>query len=167
MALGEYPLVDLSQARERHSDARKTLANKIDPMAERKAEGEAKQQEAKARQREVENSFESVARKWWEWWAIGKFPRHADTVRRRLEADIFPAFGHKFINAVTSADVREIMLTIERRDARDVAERAHEMTSQVFRFAIARALPAWISRPHDRTWTPGPGIDGSQRTRVR
>ncbi|HTF64115.1 MAG TPA: hypothetical protein VK638_15640 [Edaphobacter sp.] len=50
------------------------------------------------------NSFENVARNWWEWWSIGKSPRHADTVRRRLEADVFPAFGHKFIDGVTAAD---------------------------------------------------------------
>jgi integrase len=153
MALGEYPLITLKDARERHSEARKALANGIDPMAERKAEGEAKQKEAEARQRESESSFENVARKWWQWWSIGKSPRHADTVMRRLEADVFPAFGHKFIDAVTAADVRELMLAIERRDARDVAKRAHENTSQVFRFAIARDIasrnPAADFKPRD------------------
>jgi len=91
MALGEYALVSLKEARERHSEARKALANGIDPMAERKAEGEAKQKEAAARQREAENSFESVACEWWKWWLIGKSPRHADTTMRRMEADLFPA----------------------------------------------------------------------------
>jgi hypothetical protein len=38
MALGEYPLVNLGEARELHFAARKTLAAGIDPMAERKAE---------------------------------------------------------------------------------------------------------------------------------
>ena len=75
----------LKEARERHSDARKALANGIDPMAERKAEGEAKQKEVEARQREAENSFENVAREWWKWWKIGKSPRHADTTMRPLE----------------------------------------------------------------------------------
>ena len=90
MAFGEYPFVTLKEARERHLDARKKLASGIDPMAERKAEGEAKQREAQACQREAENSFENMARKWWEWWSIGKSPRHTDTVMRRLEADVFP-----------------------------------------------------------------------------
>lgn len=58
-----------------------------DPMAERKAEGEAKQQEIEARQREADNSFENVARDWWKWWLIGKSPRHADTTMRRMEAE--------------------------------------------------------------------------------
>jgi hypothetical protein len=106
-----------------------------------------------ARQREAQNSFDNVARKWWEWWSIGKSRRHADTVRQRLEEDVFPAFGHKFIDGVTAADVRELMLTIERRDARDVAKRAHETTSQIFRYAIARDVvsrnPAADFKPRD------------------
>ncbi|HEX4651400.1 MAG TPA: hypothetical protein VH250_07830 [Granulicella sp.] len=122
-------------------------------MAERKAEAESKQREAEARQREAESSFENIARKWWDWWSIGKSPRHADTVMRRLEADVFPAFGHKFIDTVTAADVRELMLAIERRDARDVARRLHETTSQIFRFAVARDIasrnPAADFKPRD------------------
>jgi hypothetical protein len=46
MALGEYPLVTLKDARERHFAARKMLAAGIDPMAERNAEAEDKQREA-------------------------------------------------------------------------------------------------------------------------
>src|ERR1700722_8117266 len=59
MALGEYPLIGLGQARELHLAARKTLANGTDPMEQRKAEVEAKQKEVQARQREAERSFES------------------------------------------------------------------------------------------------------------
>ena len=153
MALGEYPFVSLKEARERHSEARKALANGIDPMAERKAEGEAKQKEAEARQREAENSFENVAREWWNWWRIGKSPRHADTTMRRMEADVFPAYGHKSVNEVTASDVRQLMIAVEKRDARDVAKRIHETTSQIFRFAIARDIatrnPAADFKPRD------------------
>ena len=153
MALGEYPLISLKEARERQAEVRKALANGIDPMAERKAEGEAKQKEVEARQREAENSFENVAREWWKWWKIGKSPRHADTTMRRMEADVFPAYGHKSINAVTAADVRELMISVEKRDARDVAKRIHETTSQIFRFAIARDVatrnPAADFKPRD------------------
>lgn len=48
MALGEYPVVSLAEARERHFAARKILAGGIDPMAERKAESEAKQRAREA-----------------------------------------------------------------------------------------------------------------------
>lgn len=153
MALGEYPVVGLAQARERHFAARKKLAAGIDPMAERKAEAEAKQRENEARGREEENCFENVARQWWKWWSAGKSPRHTDYVLRRLEADVFPAFGRKFIDAITAADIRELMLGIERRGARDVAKRAHETTGQIYRYAIAHGIatrnPAADFKPKD------------------
>src|ERR1700744_2081674 len=57
MALGEYPLVNLSQARELLFTARKTFAAGTDPMAKRRAEAETKQKEIEARQREAESSF--------------------------------------------------------------------------------------------------------------
>jgi len=153
MALGEYPVVSLAEARERHFAARKLLATGIDPMAERKAVAAAKQREAEARQRETENSFEKVARRWWEWWAVGKSPRHADYVLHRLETDVFPLFGHKFIDAVTAPDLRELILGIEARGARDVAKRAHETAGQIFRYAIAHGIssrnPAADFKPSD------------------
>jgi Arm DNA-binding domain len=88
MWLGEYPGVGLKEARERLSEARKRWSSGIDPLAERKAEAEAKQNEVRERQREAESSFESVARDWWKWWLVGKSPRHAETVMLRLEADV-------------------------------------------------------------------------------
>lgn len=69
---------------------------------------------------------------------------------RRLKADVFPAFGHKFIDAVTAADIREVMLA-NRSPGR--SRRAHESTGQIFRYAIARGLasrnPAAEFKPSD------------------
>lgn len=153
MAFGEYPLVSLKEAREAHFHARKMLAGGSDPMAARKAEANAKRQEAETRMREENSSFERVACAWWEWWSIGKSPRHAETVMRRLKRDVFPAFGQKFVDSVMAAEIRDLMLAIEKRDARDVAKRAHESVGQVFRFAIARGIatrnPAAEFKPRD------------------
>jgi integrase len=153
MTFGEYPVVGPKEARELHFAAKKLLATGVNPMAERKAEAEAKHEEAKAVQRETENSFEKVARKWWAWWSIGKSPRHAETLMNRLEADVFPVIGHLPIDAVQTTHIRDIMLTVETRGASDVAKRAHQSIGQIFRFAIARELasrnPAADFRPRD------------------
>lgn len=153
MAFGEFPVVTLKEARELHFLARQKLATGTDPMAERKAEAESRKKEAEAVQHEAESSFENIARKWWEWWSAGKSARHADYVLRRLKTDVFPAFGHKFIDAVTAADVRTLMIAIEGRGARDVAKRAHETTGQIFRYAVAHGLasrnPAADFKPSD------------------
>jgi hypothetical protein len=54
--VGEYPVVSLAESRERQVPAYKLLATGINPMAERKAEFEAKQKEAEARKREAERN---------------------------------------------------------------------------------------------------------------
>ena len=153
MTFGEYPLVPPHQARELHFAAKQLLRTGVNPMAERKAEAGAKQEEERAIQREADRSFEKVARKWWAWWSIGKSPRHAETLMNRLEADVFPAIGHLSIDAVQTAHIRDIMLTIETRGASDVAKRAHQSIGQIFRFAIARDLasrnPAAEFKPRD------------------
>ena len=86
--------VSLSLARERHVDARKRLATGVDPMAERKAEKAA-----------AEDSFQSIACVWLEHWRDGKSPRHADYVKRRMEADIFPCLGARPIAAIEAPDL--------------------------------------------------------------
>jgi integrase len=153
MTFGEYPHVGPKDARELHFAAKKLLASGVNPMAQRKAEVEAKHQEAKALEREADGSFEKVARKWWAWWSIGKSPRHAETLMNRLEADVFPAIGHLSMDAVQTAHIRDIMLAIETRGASDVAKRAHQSIGQIFRFAIARELanrnPAADFKPRD------------------
>ncbi len=142
MTFGSYPDVPLSQARERHAAARKLLAKGIDPMAQRKAEKAA-----------AENSFQSIASVWWEHWQDGKSPRHADYVKRRVEADILPCLGARPIAAIEAPELVAMTKAIEQRGARDIAKRALETTGQVFRFAIAHGYakrnPASEIRPSD------------------
>ncbi|WP_158792749.1 integrase arm-type DNA-binding domain-containing protein [Granulicella sp. L60] len=153
MSLGEYPEVGLKEARERLTEARKLWSSGIDPLAERKAAADAKLNKEREEQRKVENSFESVARAWWAWWKVGKSPRHAETVILRLEADVFPAYGHKDMETVTPSDIRDVMLGVEGRGSRDVARRIHETTGQIFRYAIAHGKatrnPAADFKPRD------------------
>ncbi|QHS50969.1 hypothetical protein [Edaphobacter sp. 12200R-103] len=82
-----------------------------------------------------------------------KSAKHAAQVMRRLVADVFPAIGHKFIDTVTAADIRDILLPIEERGARDVSRRAHETIGQIFRYAIANGKatrnPAAEFKPRD------------------
>jgi Arm DNA-binding domain len=94
MTFGEYPLIGPKDARELHYAAKKLLASGVNPMAERKAEAEAKQQEVKALEREADNSFEKVARKWWAWWSIGKSPRHAETRSHALGSSCWLIVSH-------------------------------------------------------------------------
>lgn len=57
LALGVYPEVKLAEAREKRDDARKMIANGIDPSQARKIQKSIQIEQS-------ENSFEAIAREW-------------------------------------------------------------------------------------------------------
>ena len=146
MTFGRYPDVPLALARSRHLDARRQLANGVDPMALRKAE-------KKIHLVEKGDSFAAVTKCWIDHWSEGKSLRHVDYVRRRLEADILPGLGMRSINEIVAQDLVSMVKAIEARGARDIAKRALETTGQIFRFGIAHGYatrnPASDIRPSD------------------
>jgi len=146
MALGKYPDTSLLQARERHSDARKLLATGVDPMAHRKTEKTAEKAA-------VENSFQSITAQWLDHWQDGKSPRHVDSVRRRMAADILPCLGARPIADIEAPELVAMANAIQDRGARDIAKRALETVGQVFRYGIAHGYakrnPASEIRPSD------------------
>jgi len=146
MALGKYPDVPLSLARERHAEGRRLLATGVDPMAEKKAKKNAEKAA-------VENSFQSVANRWLEHWKGGVTVRHAAYVKRRMEGDILPSLGARPTAEIEAPEIVAMIKTIEDRGARDIAKRALETTGQIFRYAIAhgyaRRNPAAEIRPGD------------------
>src|SRR5271170_3991934 len=142
MSFGKYPDVSLALARERHNDARKLLAAGTDPMVQRKADKIA-----------IENSFRSIASLWLEHWQYGKSPRHVDSTKRRLTANILPSLGARPIAEIEAPELVAMTKAIEQRGARDIAKRALETTGQIFRYGIAHGYakrnPASEIRPSD------------------
>jgi integrase len=130
ISFGKYPDVSLLQARERRDEARKLVANGIDPSQHRKdiktARGEAQA-----------NSFKQVSEEWYEHWRQDKHGRHADYVMRRLETDVFPAIGNRAISQIQAPEIVAVIKAIADRGALDIAKRCHQTISQIFRFAIA------------------------------
>ena len=146
MSFGKYPDVSLALARDRHAEARKLLATGIDPMARRKIE-------KKVQKVSSENSFQSVYARWLEYWQEGKSPRHVDSVRRRMAADILPCLGARPIAKIEAPELVAMANAIQDRGARDIAKRALETVGQVFRYGIAHGFamrnPATEIRPSD------------------
>ena len=130
ISLGVFPEVSLRDARDRRDDARRLLANDIDPSEHRKAH--------KARRiSSTKNTFEGIGREWFSkhqpTWAAG----HAIKIIQRLERDIFPWIGGKPISAITPQQLLEVIRRIEGRGALETAHRALANCSQVFRYAVA------------------------------
>lgn len=141
LSLGTYPEVSLLEARERRNKARKLLAGEppIDPSAKRQAD-DAEKTANKT------NTFQVWAGKWWDKWHQDKSPRHADYVKKRLEADIYPSIGKLPINQIEAYEIVEAIKAIAERGALDIAKRAHQTIGQVFRYAIAHSKESKAKR---------------------
>ena len=146
MALGRYPDIGLADARARRDDARKRLANGMDPMAERKA--------AKVAVKKVkEHAFENVAELWLAHWRGNKSPRHAVTTENRLKANVYPVIGSRPIAEVEPMELMQLAKGIEAREASEMAKRTLQIVGAVFRYAVAHGIskrnPAAEVRPSD------------------
>ncbi|WP_296943316.1 integrase arm-type DNA-binding domain-containing protein [uncultured Massilia sp.] len=152
LAFGKYPEVTLAGARIKRADARKLLDAGIDPGEQRKAMRASRSDRAA-------NSFEVVAREWFEKQRGGWVASHADKIIARLENDVFPWIGARPIAEVTAPELLGVIRRIEGRGVLETAHRALANCGQVFRYAVVTgradrdpsgdlrgALPAIASR---------------------
>ncbi len=130
LALGIYPEVSLSDARDRRTDARKLLANGADPSETKKA--------IKAGAVALtEHSFEIISREWFIRHSPNWKENHSSKIIARLEKDIFPWIGARPISEITAIELLSVVRRIEGRGALETAHRALACCGQVFRYAVA------------------------------
>ncbi|HIJ85706.1 MAG TPA: tyrosine-type recombinase/integrase, partial [Magnetococcales bacterium] len=130
LALGVYPDVSLKQARERRDEARRLLAEGVDP-------GEHRKNTKAMDKSRTEDSFEAVAREWFSKFSPTWAETHSSKIIRRLEMDVFPWLGGRPIKEITALDLLTVLRRIEDRGALDTAHRAKQNCGQVFRYAVA------------------------------
>jgi integrase len=130
LALGVYPDVSLLQARKRRDDARKLLAEGIDP-------GQAKKEAKQAKQAAATNTFELVAAAWLADTAADRKPDTQTKVTNWLLRDVYPSLGSKPISAIAPRDVLATIRVIEARGAVDSAHRIKQLIGQVMRYAVS------------------------------
>ena len=111
LSLGIYPDVSLKDARERRDEARKLLANDVDPSEHRKAQNAAQEDRAA-------NSFEVVAREWHAKHLPSWTDKHAATTIRRLELNVFPWLGGKPLADITAPQLLQVIRSASRNGAR-------------------------------------------------
>jgi integrase len=126
LAIGAYPDLSLAKARERREEARRLLADRIDPSARKKAERLAQA-----------DTFESVAREWLELQRQGLSEKTFLRKLGWLEDFLFPYLGRHPIAKITAPDLLASLKRIEARGFRETAHRARSTASNVLRFAVA------------------------------
>lgn len=129
LALGVFPEVKLADAREKRDVARKLIADGIDPI-------EQKREQKRLAKIRAENSFEKIAREWHEHQKGRWADHHAARVIKSLEKEIFPLFGDQPVNEIKAPIILDAIRRIEKRGALDIASRALQRVSAVYRFAI-------------------------------
>ncbi|WP_426176301.1 tyrosine-type recombinase/integrase [Massilia sp. TWR1-2-2] len=133
LALGVYPQVSLAQARTRRDEARKLIADGVDPMRARSDNKLAKANEAAT-------TFESVARTW----LTKTAPSRAESTQKKnttwLERNVFPCIGGMPISTIGPRDVLRAVQTMESRGAIESAHKVKQLCGQIFRFAVAGQL---------------------------
>lgn len=130
LALGVYPKVSLSFARDRSEKARKLLANGADPSNTKKAKKIASRVLA-------DDSFEIVTREWF----MGRVPNwkenHSSKIISQFEKDIFPWLGARPVDKIISPVLLTAIKRIEKRGALETAHRTLTYCEQIFCYAIA------------------------------
>lgn len=130
LAIGVYPTVSLADARTARHDAKRLLAQGLDPSTAKKI---AKLEGKSAN----DNTFRAVAIEWLE--QVHKHEvvaEHYEKNKRRLERDVFPYFGTRPISEIAAPELLECLRKIEKRGHLETAGRVKTVCGQVFRYGI-------------------------------
>ena len=126
LSLGTFPEVSLKEARDRRDQARRDLAKGIDPSAKRRTEKLASG-----------DTFEAIAREWFERFSTNWAPGYSSKVIRRLELCVFPWIGSIPIAQIKAPELLACMRRVESRGKLGTAHRALQVCGRVFRYAVA------------------------------
>lgn len=133
LTIGSYPEIDIATARQQHMEARAQLARGINPSAHKRM--------MKASRTDITtNSFEAIAREWFERSKTSWSESHTVRTISYLERDVFPWIGKANINQVTPGDVIKIVQRVEARGAGDAARRVKQYILQVYKYAVTMEL---------------------------
>ncbi len=126
LALGVYPDVSLKDAREKRDEARKLLAQGVDPGAERKATKTA-----------ASESFEAIYREWLDKFGPRWAESHRENIVRHVEKNALPWIGARPIAELKAPEILAVLRRIEARGALESTRRTKQALGQVFRYAVA------------------------------
>jgi len=130
LSVGTYPDVGLQAARRRRDECRQLLARGVNPSDQRKAKHAASMDN-------TADSFETVAREFYE----SRLPNWKPLTSRmnlmRLEKHIFPKIGTQSITDVSAPDLLAMLQPLQEQEKFVTAHRVLTVCQQVFVHAIA------------------------------
>src|SRR3954453_12085949 len=98
LTLGAYPDVTLKRAREKRDDARRLVADEIDPSAKRQAERMAQA-----------DTFEAIGNEWLNLQKAKLVPETTRILEARLNTYLYPYLGGRAISAITVQELLAVL----------------------------------------------------------
>ena len=130
IALGAYPAVSLSDARQQREGIRKMLALNINPAKQRAAERIAGT---------PEKVFKTVALSWHK--SNRKWSQNtADRLLASMNNHIFPIIGHQSVSELKPRNFIDLLKGIEEKGLLEVASRTRQHLCSVMRHAVHQGL---------------------------
>jgi len=129
ISLGRYPDVSLKDARERRDEARRMVANGVNPSEARKS------QKAVAVAESI--TFEFVFREWFAKFQTEWTPGTAADIFDRVTKNVLPWLGGRPLLEIKATEILAVVRRVEERGAPEQARRILQKIGQVFRYAEA------------------------------
>ena len=133
MGFGGYPDLSLSAARQKRDEARRLLAQGIDPQTHQQ------EQITKALEN-TGNTFERVAAKWFELKKAKVTPDHAAEVWRSFENHIFPSIGNVPIGSLTARQTISVLESVKNKGHLSTLHRLIQRINDVMSYAVNTGL---------------------------
>ncbi|HCN90354.1 MAG TPA: integrase [Oxalobacteraceae bacterium] len=133
LALGVYPQVSLSEARQKRDAARKSLETGSDPA-------HAKREQKRVTAEKSEQTFERIAREWHKKGSVKWSAGYAKKIMDSLDQNVFPEIGKRPIADITAKDMLHMLSKVETRGALEITARVKQRCSAVFDYAITKLV---------------------------
>lgn len=130
LALGVYPEVSLSEAREKRDESRKLIAANIDPC---------EQKRVKKSVPDIAYNFEAIARQWHssnKKWSES----HSEKTLKSLETHVFPFIGSRDITSLKTPDLLVPVKAAEAKEIYEIASRVQQSISAIMRYAAQSGI---------------------------
>ncbi|EMF5938456.1 TPA: tyrosine-type recombinase/integrase [Enterobacter hormaechei] len=140
LSLGTYPLVSLTDARQKRDEAKKLVVSGINPSDVRK-------RDKQERQNEIGNTFEAIAREWYEKrtdrWSAG----YAEEMMKTFETDVFPFIGGRPIAEIKPMELMGVLSRLDERGATEKLRKVRQRCGEVWRYAIVTGRAEYNPAP--------------------
>ncbi len=131
--VGRYPKLSLTEAREKHREAKELVRQGLNPSLARRS---IKKANIERQRSEIENSFEKVALEWIEKRRDGWSESHVKSIEVSLKKNVFPFLGSKSVDLITPPEVFKVLNRIEARGSMEIARKVLQRLNGVFRYSI-------------------------------